>query len=151
MPFSGAVLVPIKEPKRQDVIVFKYPKDPKVDYIKRVIAVAGDTISIEDKKILINGKAIEDPHATFLDPSIQGMETGPRDNLPSVKVPEGKVFVMGDNRDNSYDSRFWGFVDLKAIRGKAFILYWSWDIKNPLLSLDRFTSIRWSRVGDLIH
>jgi len=149
MPFSGATLIPLKDPQHGDVVVFKYPKDRSIDYIKRVIGVPGDTLEIRNKQVYINNEPIEDPHAHFSSPAI--MRGNPRDNLSPITIPEGKVFVMGDNRDNSHDSRFWGFVDQKDILGKAFIIYWSWDISEPLLSLDRLTSIRWGRIGDIIH
>ena len=75
----------------------------------------------------------------------------PRDNYGPVTVPADKLFVMGDNRDNSFDGRFWGFVDYRAVRGKAWIIYWSWDVQQPLFSLERFRSIRWNRLGDVVH
>ena len=150
MPFTGKVLIPIKDPKQYDIVVFKYPKNPKLDYIKRVIATAGDTVRIEDKKVFINNKPFEDKYGVFYDKRVFPASVSRRDNV-TVTVPEGHIFVMGDNRDNSLDGRFWGFVDLKAVRGKAFILYWSWDVKKPLASADRFTSIRWSRIGDILH
>lgn len=148
IPFSGKVLVPVKDPQTNDVIVFKYPQDPTLDYIKRVIGVGGDVIECRDKTIFVNGKLFDDTHGFHVDNTIVN---GIRDNFGPVTVPMGKVFVMGDNRDNSYDSRFWGFVDHKAILGKALILYWSWDVNQPLLSLERFESVRWSRIGDIIH
>lgn len=151
MPFSGTVLVSIKDPKPNDIVVFKFPRDPKLDYIKRVIAVAGDTVEIRDKKISINGKPFEDLHGVHSDPRILPASSSPRDTFGPVTVPEDHIFVMGDNRDNSFDGRFWGFVDLKAVRGKAFIIYWSWDVREPLLSIDRFTSVRWGRIGDILH
>ncbi|HHB76837.1 MAG TPA: signal peptidase I [Desulfobulbus sp.] len=151
VPFSGRVLIPIKNPRPNDIVVFKFPKNPKLDYIKRVIAVAGDTVEIRNKRIFVNGVPFQDKHGVFTDPRILPANAGPRDNFGPVKVPEHHIFVMGDNRDNSFDGRFWGFVDLKAVRGKAFILYWSWDVRKPLFSLDRFTSIRWGRIGDLVH
>jgi len=151
MPFSGSVIIPITDPKPNDIVVFKFPKNPKLDYIKRVIAVAGDTVEIRNKQIFINGQPFKDEHGVFTDSKILPANVAPRDNFGPVKVPPGKIFAMGDNRDNSYDGRFWGFVDLKAVRGKAFILYWSWDVQKPLLSLDRFTSVRWGRIGDLVH
>lgn len=151
MPFSGKVLIPYKKPERGDVVVFRYPKDRSIDYIKRVVGTPGDTIEIRAKKVLVNGEAVADPHAHISSPAILSAASSPRDNFGPVLVPEGRIFVMGDNRDNSYDSRFWGFVDQQDILGKAFILYWSWDIDKPLLSLDRIESIRWSRVANIIH
>ena len=150
VPFTGTTLIPIKTPKHNDVIVFKYPKDPSVDYIKRVIGISGDRLAIKNKKVFINGEPVADPHADFGRQIIPG-HINSRDNFTEIKIPEGKVFVMGDNRDNSHDSRFWGFVDEKDIRGKAIIIYWSWDLKYSLFSLDRFGSIRWSRLADIIH
>jgi signal peptidase I len=150
-PFTDSMLIPIKSPKRGDIAVFKYPKDPRLDYIKRVIATAGDTVEIKDKKIFINGTPPENHYGEFRDTHILPPSQGPRDNFGPVTVPDGHIFVMGDNRDNSYDSRFWGFVSLEAVRGKAFIIYWSWDVKKPLLSWDRFSSVRWSRIGDILH
>ncbi len=151
MPFTGKVLIPIKEPQRGDIVVFKYPEDPSLDYIKRVVAVGGDTVEIRDKQLFINGEPLADDHGQFKDERIVPASEGPRDNCGPVQVPEGKLFVMGDNRDNSYDSRFWGFVGLEAVRGKAFILYWSWDVQHRLFSLDRFASIRWNRIGGLVR
>jgi signal peptidase I len=142
IPFLNITLIPIKNPKRGDIVVFKFPEDPKKDFIKRVIAVGGDTIQIHNKKVYINDKPVEDPYGTYLDPHCIPGAAQPRDNLGPVTVPPHSLFVMGDNRDHSYDSRFWGFVDLKAIKGKAFIIYWSWNKEN--------TGIRWRRLGHLI-
>jgi signal peptidase I len=151
MPFTGKILIPIKEPKRGDIVVFKYPQDPSLDYIKRVVAVGGETVEIKNKKIFINGELLADDHGQFKDEEIHSPSRDSRDNYGPLTVPNGKLFVMGDNRDNSYDSRFWGFVDLEAVRGKAFILYWSWDVNKSLFSIDRFTSIRWGRIGNLVR
>ncbi len=151
VPFSGKILVPVKNPAPGDIVVFKFPKNPRLDYIKRVIAVAGDTVMIRNKKIFVNGRPLADTHGVYTDPRILPGDVSPRDNFGPVKVPPHHIFVMGDNRDNSYDGRFWGFVDLNAVRGKAFIIYWSWDVRKPLLSIDRFTSIRWNRIGHLVH
>jgi len=143
LPFSDITLIQVKDPKRGDIVVFEFPEDPKKDFIKRVIAVAGDTVQIRNKKVYINDKPMDDPYGTHLDPhSIRG-EARPRDNFGPVTVPAKSLFVMGDNRDHSYDSRFWGFVNLPAVKGKAFIMYWSWDKEN--------TGIRWRRLGQLIH
>jgi len=151
MPFTGTTLIPISDPQPNDIVVFEFPKDPDLDYIKRVIAVAGDIVEIRDKKIFINGKPFEDLHGVFKDPTIHPAALDPRDNFGPVTVPANKIFAMGDNRDNSFDGRFWGFVDLKAIRGKAWIIYWSWDVQTPLVSLERPRSIRWSRIGNTVH
>jgi signal peptidase I len=150
VPFTGQILIPIKSPSQGDVVVFRFPKDRTIDYIKRVIGTPGDTIEIKDKKVFINGEPLNDPHAQFSSSAVLSAKASPRDNLGPIVVPEQRVFVMGDNRDNSYDSRFWGFVEQRDILGKAFILYWSWDIDKPLFSLERFTSIRFGRLANII-
>ena len=138
------------KPERDDVIVFVYPKDETKDFIKRVVAVEGDRVRIRDKQLFVNGEAVENVYALYADPG--RVIPGLRDNYPqplpdgSVEpaiVPPGKLFVMGDNRDHSHDSRFWGFVDIQGVKGKAFLIYWSWD------GHDRW--IRWERLGSLIY
>jgi len=127
-------------PKPGDVIVFIWPKDRSKDFIKRVIAVGGQTIEVRSKQVYINGKPWDDPHATYTPPR-GGAGSG--ENYGPYTVPAGTVFVMGDNRDQSYDSRFWGTVPLSDIKGKALIIYWSWD--GP----DRW--VRWERIGRLVY
>lgn len=151
VPFSGKVLVPLKDPQSGDIIVFKFPKDRSIDYIKRVVGVPGDEIEIKNKKLYLNGEPTSDPYAHYTTTQILPGSVSPKDNLGPITVPEGKYFVMGDNRDNSSDSRFWGFVENNDVLGKAMIIYWSWDIDEPLLSVDRFASIRWNRLADIIH
>lgn len=142
-PFNGHTWIPYKNPARRDIIVFKYPVNPSQDYIKRVIGIEGDTIEIKDKKVYVNGVAQEEDYAIYLDNKILPASVQPRDNMGPITVPTHSLFVMGDNRDNSYDSRFWHFVDLNAVKGKAFIIYWSWDKED--------FSVRWNRFGHLIH
>lgn len=150
IPFTGKILIPIKSPQHGDVVVFRFPKDRSIDYIKRVVGTPGDTIEIKNKKVFLNGQPMQDTHAHFSSPAALDAQDSPRDNFGPILVPEQRIFVMGDNRDNSYDSRFWGFVDERDILGKAFILYWSWDIDKPLFSLERFTSIRFGRLANVI-
>ena len=133
-------LVQWGQPQRSDVIVFMYPKDQTKDFIKRVVAIGGDTIEVRHKKLFVNGQPADDPYAVF---SEVGQERPVRDNFGPIEVPQDKLFVMGDNRDHSHDSRFWGFVDVHDVKGKAFLIYWSWD------GVDRW--IRWERLGSLIH
>jgi len=151
LPVTGTVLFSRSGPARGDVVVFRFPRDRSLDYIKRVIGIGGDTIEVRDKQVFVNGEKVADPHAHFTSHEIMSAAGGPKDNFGPVTVPEGKIFVMGDNRDNSYDSRFWGFVDLRDVLGKAFIIYWSWDVDRSLFSLGRFTSIRWERLADVVH
>jgi signal peptidase I len=151
IPFSGKVLIPWGKPEHGDVVVFRFPQDRSVDYIKRVVGVSGDTILIKNKKVFVNDRVVEEIHAQYTSNSIMPAAAGPRDNFGPIKVPEGKIFVMGDNRDNSYDSRFWGFVDQQDVLGKAFMIYWSWDLDTSLISLKRFKTIGWSRFGNIIH
>ena len=122
---------------RGDIIVFKYPEDPKRDFIKRVIGIEGDVIESRDKVLSVNGKKLVEPYIQHVDENIRPRELDSRDNFGPVKVPAGSVFVMGDNRDQSYDSRFWGFVDNSQIKGNAVIIYWSWDSGSTLPRLNR--------------
>lgn len=149
-PFTNKRLFPLAQPQPGDIIVFKYPVDPKVDFIKRVIAVGGDVVEIRDRKLLVNGKAAPDSHAVFTDPELRPAAIDRRDNFGPETVPPDSLFVMGDNRDNSQDSRYWGYVKTDAVRGKAWRIYWSWDMDLPLFSLDRLRSIRWNRFGHTI-
>lgn len=142
-PFTDATWIPIGSPHRRDIVVFKFPMNPSLDFIKRVIGVEGDRIEVVDKKLYVNGKPFPVDSAVHRDSNIFPDTMSPRDNFGPVIVPPHSLFVMGDNRDNSNDSRFWKFVDLKAVKGKAFILYWSWDS-------DDF-AVRWQRIGQLIH
>lgn len=139
-PFTGKIFVPVKEPARNDVIVFKYPLNRSQDFIKRVIGLPGDSVQIIDKKVFINGKPLAEDKGEFNDNSV--LSDGPRDNFGPVTVPPQALFVMGDNRDNSHDSRFWRFVDYSDIKGKAFVMYWSWNSED--------FSVRWSRIGRVV-
>ncbi len=143
LPFTRKTLVPIDDPERGEIVVFTYPVDRTKDFIKRVVGVAGDTIEIRDKKIYLNNAPYDDGHGVYTDELIFPAAIQPRDNFGPVTVPAGHIFVMGDNRDQSYDSRFWGFVDLKDVLGKAFIIYWSWDKSTR--------AVRWSRMGMVLH
>lgn len=126
------------KPQRGDVIVFRYPPDPRKNFIKRVIAAEGDTVEIVDKRVRLNGALIDEPYALHTDHAVLGLAEGRRDNIPPLTVPEGKYFVLGDNRDDSHDSRYWGFVDSKDIKAKALYIYWSWD---SVTSTPRFSRI----------
>jgi signal peptidase I len=143
IPIIRKALVPVSDPKRGDIVVFIYPEDRSKDFVKRVIGTAGDTIEIRDKKIYLNGLPHNDNHGVYTDDMIIPGAAQPRDNFGPVTVPPGTIFVMGDNRDQSYDSRFWGFVDLRDVLGKAFIIYWSWNSEEH--------GVRWGRLGHLLH
>ncbi|MGA9110855.1 MAG: signal peptidase I [Smithella sp.] len=146
IPLLRKIIVPGKDPQRNDIIVFIYPKDRSKDFIKRVIGVGGDKIEIKNKKIFINDKPYNDTFGIYSDNVILPVALETRDNYGPVTVPKNSLFVMGDNRDRSMDSRFWGFVDLKDVEGKAFIIYWSWDYDQPILH-----GLRWERLGKLLH
>ncbi len=137
LPFTNKKIFVFRNPDRGDIIVFKYPKDPSRDFIKRIIAKEGDAVEIKDKVVHVNGMSLNEPYVQHVDHSIRknswfrlqscDLEKCGRDNCGPIKVPKDKLFVMGDNRDSSLDSRCWGFVDLKDIKGKALIIDWSWD------------------------
>ena len=136
IPFTDKTLISLGEPKREDVVVFKYPLDPKKDYIKRVIGLPGEKVQLVNKVLFINGRVIDDPHASY---SLYGNLR----NYGPVTVPADHLFVMGDNRDESSDSRVWGFVPYAYLKGKAFLIYWSWDSEN--------FGVRWRRIGDIVR
>jgi signal peptidase I len=133
----------IRDPQRGDVIVFKYPEDPTRDFIKRVIGVGGDMVESRNKVVSVNGRKLVEPYVQHVDSGIKPGGIDPRDNFGPITVPKGDVFVMGDNRDESYDSRYWGFVDDNQIKGKAIIIYWSWDSNRHW--------VRFNRIGKLIR
>lgn len=141
IPFTDKKILIFREPEKGDVIVFKYPENPTKDFIKRVIATEGDTIEEKNKVVYVNGEPVTETYAYHYDPTMHS-GSDPRDTFGQIRVPKDKIFVMGDNRDHSYDSRFWGFVDEKEVKGKAFIIYWSWD---P----DKW--VRFNRIGRLIE
>jgi len=143
IPIIRKTLVSIGEPKRGDMVVFIYPEDRSKDFVKRVIGIGGDNIEIRNKKIYLNGLPYNDNYGVYTDDMIIPGAAQPRDNFGPVTVPPGSIFVMGDNRDQSYDSRFWGFVDLRDVLGKAFIIYWSWNNDEH--------NVRWRRLGNLLH
>lgn len=142
IPFTDLHFSAIEKPKRGDVIVFIYPKDPSVDFIKRVIGTEGDKVQIIDRNIYINDIMINDPWGHFIDGWLP-VFLSRIENYGPVIVPASSLFVMGDNRDNSEDSRFWGFVPMKNVIGKAVIIYYSWDSE----AVDIRDKIRWSRFG----
>ena len=173
-------LLPYDDVKRGDIIVFRWPPDPRQNYVKRVMGVPGDHIRIENKQVILNGKKLVEPYTQHIFPSIEPY----RDNFPSepfgpvdqralamlqnnvvngeLVVPPGFYFAMGDNRDNSLDSRYWGFVPRENIIGKPFIIFWSYDAPTEDLvdftakhfidlAQNFFTKTRWDRTLKLVH
>ena len=131
------------DPEHDDIIVFEYSLEPDKDYIKRVIGVPGDKIRIEDKVVYRNGVKLEPDYTRFEYSSSLPASISPRDNIEEFTVPEGAFFVMGDNRDASFDGRFWGLVDKDSIVGRAFIIYWSWGGGGTF-------NVRFDRILDLL-
>jgi signal peptidase I len=142
IPFINKTLISIKDPQIDDIAVFVPPHEPDKDYIKRVVGVAGDVIEIKNKQLFRNQQLITAEYEIHSDPHIYPQSFGPRDNFGPITVPEGHLFMMGDNRDSSLDSRYWGVVGLDKVKGKAFIIYWSWDTQN--------FGVRWGRIGTLL-
>jgi signal peptidase I len=138
IPFTEISIIPVREPQRGDIVVFKYPVDQKRDFIKRMIGVPGDTIEIRNKIVYVNGEKLEDLYVVHRDGNII---PGERDNFELVTVPAGSYFMMGDNRDGSFDSRFWGYVKEEEIIGKALVIYWSWDREKSRPRLGRMGKV----------
>ncbi|MGA3324502.1 MAG: signal peptidase I [Terriglobia bacterium] len=189
LPYTSLRMPPLKEVHRQDIVAFRYPVNPSVMFVKRVIGVGGDVVKIENKRVYLNGKPLFEPYVQYLalpnqplrddfPPSLSLLETFPAylgldpawaRRMPSfiqndgLHVPPGYLFAMGDNRDNSLDSRFWGFVPLENVVGEPLFVYWSYDAPNPKdwqadslaerLKFDGsiiwnfLTRTRWSRTG----
>jgi signal peptidase I len=142
-------LLPMATIRRRDVIVFKYPEEPERDFIKRVIGLPGETVELREKKVYINGQPLDEPYVHFLLPAASPSELHEtttfdvRERYGPVTVPADQYFVMGDNRDNSQDSRYWGFLERDYIKGKALIIYWSYDAgPEEYIETDTGTSIR---------
>jgi signal peptidase I len=132
-PGDGIGIFPLRQIRYGDIIVFRYPLQPETDFVKRVIGLPGDTITIRDKKVSVNGRPLDEPYVLYADPqTYPANEMLPepyrsRDQFGPFTVPRGHYFAMGDNRDHSSDSRFWGTVPRSLIKGRAFMVYWSFD------------------------
>ena len=121
-------LLPVRDVRRGDIIVFKFPEDPARDFIKRVIGLPGETVELRNKKVYINDEPLDEPYAHFITPPATDREPrawDPRETYGPVTVPPDQYFMMGDNRDNSQDSRFWGFMPASYVKGRAMFIYWS--------------------------
>ncbi|HYT73450.1 MAG TPA: signal peptidase I [Vicinamibacterales bacterium] len=161
----GRAVLPVRSIRRGDVIVFKYPDEPDRDFIKRVIGLPGETVELRNKKVYVNGKALDEPYVHFLTPPSTDYQevtsSDVRERFGPVTVPADHYFVMGDNRDNSQDSRYWGFLPRGYVKGKALMIYWSYESgredyidEGLLTSIKRlgsvvthfFTKTRWERL-----
>lgn len=147
IPYTNIKFFQFKKPQRGDVIVFIFPLDPSKDFIKRVIGTEGEKVEIIHNKIYINNRMIDDPWGHFVTNDFPRGYLPRMENFGPVVVPKDSLFVLGDNRDNSEDSRFWGFLHVNAVLGKAMIIYFSWNRTAEGL-LDK---VRWPRIGKLIH
>jgi signal peptidase I len=161
--------MPIRDVRRGDVVVFKYPDEPERDFIKRVIGLPGETLELRNKRVYINGQPFDEPYVHFLEPASDTGEVTSfdvRERYGPVQVPEGQYFVMGDNRDNSQDSRYWGFLPRHYIKGRALLIYWSYEsehedyVEEGAAATARrvvsvvthfFTRTRWERLLHQIH
>jgi signal peptidase I len=150
-------LMPVRPVERGDVVVFKFPEDPERDFIKRIVGMPGETIEVKGTQVLVNGTAIAQPFAHFLlphDGSSDGHEHegDPRERFGPVTVPAGHYFAMGDNRDNSQDSRYWGFLPGHFIKGRALMIYWSFESGEGGSAVSGLLGgTRWSRLFHQIH
>jgi signal peptidase I len=123
-------VLPVRSIRRGDIIVFKYPDEPDRDFIKRVIGLPGETVELKAKKVYIDGRPLDEPYVHFLEPASEAQEVTSfdvRERYGPVRVPEDHYFVMGDNRDNSQDSRYWGFLPRDYVKGRALMIYWSYE------------------------
>jgi signal peptidase I len=169
LPFTNIRLPALDTPERGDVVVFEYPLDTSKNYVKRVVGLPGDKVAMREGELYVNGVRQEEdyvqhtqPNGDYYDPSfewqrdyvatgVDGATYRPtRDDWGPIVVPPDRFFVMGDNRDNSQDSRYWGFVDRDLIKGRPLIIYYSFD-RSKLRPLPWLTEVRWGRVGDRVR
>ena len=161
--------LPVRDIRRGDVVVFKYPEEPERDFIKRVIGLPGETLELRNKKVYVNGQQLDEPYVHFLETSHGASEVTSfdvRERYGPVQVPDDQYFVMGDNRDNSQDSRYWGFLPREYIKGEALMVYWSYEadredyqqtglgnqVGGVVSTIAQFfTKTRWSRILHQIH
>jgi signal peptidase I len=165
-PTAGALerfVLPVRPVRRGDIIVFKYPEEPERDFIKRVVGLPGETVELKSRQVLIDGRPIDEPYAHYLFPQSQEDEAGldVRERYGPVTVPPGHYFMMGDNRDNSQDSRYWGFLPAHYVKGRALTIYWSFEppsgerrgglggVLSAVASI--VTGTRWNRLLHQIH
>ncbi len=140
-------LLPLRPIRRGDIVIFRSVEDPALDLVKRCVGLPGDVIEIRDKRLHINGQRLEEPYVKHDDERLYSNQPGVqlafrrRDNLPPFTVPAGHYFCMGDNRDRSYDSRSWGAVPAHYVKGRALVIYWSFDYG------DEVPDGRWSGMG----
>lgn len=170
IPLLPIHLPAFDDPEPGDIVIFKFPRNPEVNYIKRCVAVPGQTVEIRNKLVYVDGVLIEDPeHSKHTDARVKPQSSldGIRDNYGPVRVPDGQYFMMGDNRDNSFDSRFWGFVPRSNVMGRAMIVHFSWvpdshapgiDWSDPISIFKSLSynianfhrRVRWQRIGNLV-
>ena len=143
IPFTHVRLPGLRAPRPGDVIVFQFPKDPRRDYIKRCVAVGGQTVEMRDKQLYVEGRRRVEPFVQHTDAVVRPAAYDQRDNFGPFTVPPGELFMMGDNRDNSNDSRYWGPLEMDFVKGRAMFLYWSWDGERNWP--------RWNRIFQVIH
>jgi signal peptidase I len=161
---AGRLLLPVREIRRGDIIVFKFPEEPERDFIKRAIGLPGDTIELRQRQVFVNGRKLDEPHAHYLFPQGETDEPGGydvRQRYGPVTVPADHYFMMGDNRDNSQDSRYWGFLPRHYVKGRALMIYWSFEpaageqregLAGLVSSLGSIiTGTRWERLLHQIH
>ncbi|HKB81277.1 MAG TPA: signal peptidase I [Thermoanaerobaculia bacterium] len=164
-PVSWIPFLPLRDIQRKDIIVFRYPLQPDTDFVKRVIGLPGDTVEVRDKAVYINGKKLDEPYVIHVDPTIYPLQPAlpepyrSRDQFGPYAVPADHYFAMGDNRDRSSDSRYWGTVPRSMIKGRAFMVYWSFASVPPApdaplsarlkeltgVVIHFFTETRWER------
>ncbi len=170
IPGTKARVPGFESPRRGEVIVFAYPRNPEQNYVKRVVGVPGDTVEMRRGRVLVNGRPLVEPYVQRVDPArdvtdpefnwqrdyFAGTPDDPRrlhptrDDWGPLVVPGSKYFVLGDNRDNSADSRYWGFVDATAVKGRPWVVYFSYD-REARDVLPWLTDIRWRRLGSIIR